>query len=220
MKYHKSLFTNGCIQQGYYLYKLLNKISDCELITTCKNFTKFGITNTPVNYIDSSKQLDNYSIIIFSSAIIDNCSYLSYCKIAGIKLVNLMVGNYYFINQEEIVFGKHDIISTMNNHFIDEIWMMPMYTHNKEYIEFMTGKKVVIVPYVWDPEIVDLYSKDKQLKIEYTHKQLDKINIVIMEPNISIHKTCLIPLLIANNFLRNTLTSCLKYIYYVNLYKL
>ena len=98
VKYHKSIFTNGCIQQGYFILKTLRNFCDCFFITTDNNFKVFNLLNEKVKYIDSSESLDNLDVIIFSSAIINNFSYLSYCKIAGIKLINLIVGNYYVIN--------------------------------------------------------------------------------------------------------------------------
>ena len=53
-----------------------------------------------------------------------------------IKIANLMVGNFYIINCEEFVFNVHNnVIKDMNNEYVDEIWLMPMYRHAKEYIE-------------------------------------------------------------------------------------
>ena len=200
IKYNKSIFTNGCIQQGYFVLKTLRKFANCNFITTDKDFKKFNLVDENIDYIDSSDKLDIYDIIIFSSAIITNISYLSYCKITGILLINLMVGNYYMLNQEELVFNTHGVLKTMYNSFIDEIWIMPMYKHNKEYIEFICNKPVKVVPYVWDPTFVDNFITLNDINPQYTRKNSDKLNILILEPNMSTHKTCLVPLLIANQF--------------------
>ena len=69
-----------------------------------------------------------------------------------------MVGNYYILNCEEFVFNvHHDVMHNMSNDYIDEVWLMPMYSHAKEYIEFLTNKPVKISPYVWDGEIINKY---------------------------------------------------------------
>ena len=67
-------------------------------------------------------------------------------KLLGNKIANLMVGNFYIINCEEFVFNVHNVIKDMNNEYVDEIWLMPMYRHAKEYIEGMTKKPVKISP--------------------------------------------------------------------------
>ena len=80
---------------------------------------------------------------------------------------------------------------------------MPMYENCRQYIEYMTNKPVKICPYVWDDEFIKKYTSSKkfnakyQIADSYNTKPLD---IVIMEPNLSTHKTSLIPLLIANKF--------------------
>ena len=92
-----------------------------------------------------------------------------------------MVGNFYIINCEEFVFNVHNnVISDMNNEYVDEIWLMPMYTHVKEYIEGITKKPVKISPYVWDNEIITSYASIKNISPEYKLiKNSETIDIII-----------------------------------------
>ena len=202
----KSIFVNGCLQQGYFLMKCFRKKGYiCSFITVDNTFSKFELINEDVHNIKSTADLDEYNALIFSSGSVNDSSYLAYCKIKGISITSLCVGNYYIINQEELVLDAHkdnNVLSRMHSMYIDESWLMPMYTHNHNYMKFISDRPVYISPYVWDSTFIDLYIKNNNLTIDYkpTEKKLD---ILIMEPNLSIHKTCLVPLLIAEEFYRN-----------------
>lgn len=205
VKTHESIFTNGCVQQGYFVLKALRKAGyDVTFVTVESAFTRFDVVDEPIVNVLSLDNLLKYSMFIFSSLVITQKEFLCYAKQLGIRLINQMVGNYYILNQEEFVFGQHEgVVQTMTSDYIDEIWLMPMYENCRQYIEYMTNKPVKICPYVWDNEFIQKYTISKkfnakyQIADQYENKPLD---IVIMEPNLSTHKTSLIPLLMANKF--------------------
>ena len=87
----------------------------------------------------------------------------------------------------------------MFNIYVDQIWLMPMYTHNLNYTKYISKVDTKISPYVWDSTIIDLYNIQNNINTKYNPLS-EKLDIVIMEPNISIHKTSLVPLLIAEEF--------------------
>jgi len=200
----KSIFTNGCLQQGYFLLKLFRSIEnvDCHFVTADNNFNKFEVVNEDILSLKSSLDLDKFDLIVFSSGSINNNSYMSYCKLKNIKTVNLCVGNYYIINQEEFTFNLHkknDVMFRMYNKFLDHVWLMPMYSHNINYMKYITKKPLSISPYVWDSTFIDNYCQQNKLNMNYNPKK-ELLDIVILEPNVSIHKTALVPLLICEEF--------------------
>ena len=198
-----SIFTNGCLQQGYFLLKSFRKANiQCNFVTAADDFQKFDIVDEDVHLLKTGNDLDRYDLLVFSSGSINNNSYMSYCKLKNIKMVNLCVGNYYIINQEEFVFGLHksnDVMSRMFNKFIDEIWLMPMYSHNINYMKYITKSPLNISPYVWDSTFIDMYCNQKKLNMTYNPKKT-LLDVVILEPNVSTHKTSLVPLLICEEF--------------------
>ncbi len=207
VKKHESIFTNGCVQQGYFVMKALRKAGyDVTFATIDRDYDKFELLNEPIVCVLSLDQLMQYDTFVFSSLVINQLEFISYLKLLGIKVVNQMVGNYFILNAEEFVFGHHDgVIATMVNQYIDEIWLMPMYENCIEYISYITNKPVKISPYVWDDEFIQKYITMKGItpkylpppELVYKNKPLD---IVIMEPNLSVHKNSLVPLLICNKF--------------------
>tara|TARA_B100000575_G_C23142698_1_gene665563 strand:+ start:3284 stop:5281 length:1998 start_codon:yes stop_codon:yes gene_type:complete len=203
IKEFDSIFTNGCAQQGYFVMKSLRKAGfKVTFVSIEEKLTYFEVINEPVVNICDVNILKEYSIIVFSSLIVDQYSLLNQMKLLGIKIANLMVGNYYIINCEEFVFDVHNnVIQDMNNEYVDEIWLMPMYKHVQEYIECITKKPVRISPYVWDNEIIKKYSEIKKITPEYSIlKNTDPIDIVLMEPNLSIHKNALPILVMLNKY--------------------
>ena len=203
IKKFDSIFTNGCAQQGYFVMKSLRKAGfEVDFVSIENHLKEYDVIKEPVYNICDLDVLQNYSLLIFSSLIIDQYILLNQIKMLGIKIANLMVGNFYLINCEEFVFNVHNnIIRDMSNEYVDEIWLMPMYNHVKEYISCMTKKPVKIVPYVWDNQIINSYIETKNIISEYKIIQSDsEIDILIMEPNLSIHKTALPLLAMLNKY--------------------
>ena len=199
----KSIFVNGCLQQGYFLMKCFRKKGyNTNFISLDKDFSKFELINEDVHTLVSTSDLDKYNLIIFSSSSVNDKTYLSYCKLRGIPIISLCVGNYYIINQEELVLDVHKengVLARMNNPYVDASWLMPMYKHNLNYMKFISNRPVEICPYVWDSTFIDLYISEKKLNVRYSPKK-NKLDILILEPNLSIHKSCLVPLLICEEF--------------------
>ncbi len=203
IKSFDSIFTNGCAQQGYFVLKSLRKAGyEANFITVQEEYTNYEIINEPIYNVCDLSVLSQYSLFVFSSLILDNFELLNHAKTLGIKIVNLMVGNYYILNCEEFVFNVHDdVMHNMSNDYIDEVWLMPMYKHAKEYIEFLTNKPVKISPYVWDGEIINKYIALKNINSKYLSPVDERpIDIVLMEPNLSVHKTALPLLVILNRY--------------------
>jgi len=210
VKSYSSLFTNGCAQQCYFLLKSLRKSNhEVNFITIQDDYKKYEIIDENIYNVCDVDTLKSYNIVIFTSLIVDQYKLLNHIKLLGIKIANLIVGNYYVINCEEFVFNVHNnVMKDMNNEYVDEIWLMPMYNHAKNYIQYITKKPVVISPYVWDSEIIDKYISQNSLKLEYDFKEdnvKDKkgLDILIMEPNLSIHKNALPALVILNYYFIN-----------------
>ena len=203
IKEFDSIFTNGCAQQGYFVLKSFRKAGfEVDFVSIEDKLKRFEVIDEPVYNICNIDKLKEYKLIMFSSLIVDQYKLLNQMKLLGIKIANLMVGNFYIINCEEFVFNVHNnVISDMNNEYVDEIWLMPMYTHVKEYIEGITKKPVKISPYVWDNEIITSYASIKNISPEYKLiKNSETIDIIIMEPNLSIHKTSLPILVMLNQY--------------------
>lgn len=208
IKKFDSSFVNGCMQQMYFLVQQLRLTGyHTELVSFDSKYKEFEIGNEDVKTIHPSMDLSEYNLLIFGSVINHEESVLKKFRDQGIKLVNLICGNYFILHHEEYVFNVHDILERVNNDvykkYVNENWVLPMYQWSKDYIELMTGVKTIITPYVWGPDFIDDYLHKNDLK--FTIKQdikfkTKKLSIAIFEPNLSIHKTSMIPLLMCDRF--------------------
>ena len=207
MKRPESNFSNGCVQQGVFLKQLLENIGfSCEYISIEKQYKKIHDLGDEVVFMDETTDLSEYRTFIFVSLTLtspDNSSIIDNIKRHGIVCINLICGNLFILHQEEFVFGHHKIMEKfINTPLYDEHWILEMYPFLTEYIQLMTNKPTYLLPYVWNNTILTKFIQSHKLplEIDYHDVNREKINILIFEPNMSIHKTCLIPLLIAEDY--------------------
>lgn len=203
-----SIFTNGCLQQVYFIYKLLkNTDFDPVLVTIEEDFKTYPYMDIPIIKLALDSDFRGYICVIFISGVVSNETFLKILDIYGVKKINMICGNLFFLHQEEFVFNVHDILTANTKQISMENWILPMYHYAKSYIEHVTNTPSRITPYAWSPDIIDVYNnkviRDKYDIFDDVENRFDKINILIFEPNMSIHKTSLIPLLICNRFYKN-----------------
>ena len=150
----------------------------------------------PIRNILSDTLDDVFLIINVSLSIKSDFLYNVY----GINVIDLHCGNLYILHHENYIFDKHNIIkqyvSNMNNNQCI-MWTLPMYSYHTDYLNLMYNKEISVVPYVWDDDIIEKYTNDNNINITYKYNDEYGYSIAIFEPNISIHKTSLIPILIA-----------------------
>jgi hypothetical protein len=204
VKKPESNFSNGCIQQSLFLKQIFENIGySTDFVTFETDYSIYGDTDIPINMINETSDLSMYKVFIFVSLIvIDTNPIYENIKKHNITCIDIICGNLYILHQEEFVFNEHNIISNSFHNISQESWVLEMYPFMNEYINFLTNKPSHILPYVWNTDIIEGYMKCKHLdiKVDYDHIDRSKINILIFEPNMSIHKTGLIPILIANRY--------------------
>jgi hypothetical protein len=205
-----SNFTNGCVQQAVFIKELLTSLGFvCEFVTIQPEFRIFPDIQEPIKLINKHTNIEHFSLFLFISLHLNTIEETQIdvwklIKSKDIKCVNLICGNLFVLHQEEFVFGHHDI---MKNHIgvenmYDEYWVLEMYPFLVDYIKLYTGSPVHLVPYVWNDTILKKYMKKNNLDLDLDYHLVNrnKLNIVIFEPNMSTHKSSLVPLLIAENY--------------------
>ena len=134
------------------------------------------------------------------------------------RVVKYMCGNNYVIDMERIIFGgKEELAPTLQKE-VDEIWYVPQQQkHNHDYyriLHWLDEDKVKPVPFIWDPMFIDKTENLYGGKLEdgtvidfpvpvYQPKDLSKMRLTCMEPNMNTVKFHMIPMLIAEEAYRN-----------------
>ena len=204
VKKPESNFSNGCIQQALFLKQIFEHIGYVtDLVTIDNTYTQFSGIGTPINIINDTSDLSSYKLFLFvSMTILNNNPIAANIRNHGITCIDVVCGNLYLLHQEQFVFDQHRIIHNTIENICDEVWVLEMYPFMTDYLELLSGKPTHLLPYVWNTDIVDEYiqTNDLQIAVDYGTVNRTKINILIFEPNMSIHKTSLVPLLIANRY--------------------
>uniref|UniRef100_A0A6C0CRX9 Uncharacterized protein n=1 Tax=viral metagenome TaxID=1070528 RepID=A0A6C0CRX9_9ZZZZ len=209
VKMPESNFSNGCVQQAIFLKQLLENIGyTAEYVSIENKYKQIHDIHDPVLFMDETSDLSEFQTFIFVSLNIsspDNDGIINNIKKHGIVSINMLCGNLFVLHQEEFVFGHHGIIEKFIHGFYDEYWILEMYSFMTEYIHLLTNKPTYLLPYVWNNTIINKYIENHKLNFELDYHEVnrEKINILIFEPNMSIHKSALIPLLIAESYNKN-----------------
>ena len=204
IKRPESLFTNGCVQQALFIHKMLNMIDNCQctFVTIEKNYELYDKSIPLKVFPLYEDEIKTYDIILMVSLTLSdniNKDILQKIKNYNVKLIDILCGNLYILLQEEFVFNTHNIMKNYNNSYIDEVWVLEMYEYSRNYLDLIYNVPVKVLPYVWDVDIIKSYIKKENIQLK-NNLNNERVNICIYEPNMSIHKNALVPLLIAERF--------------------
>ena len=224
IKKPESVFCNGCIQQSFFIQKLLKNCGiECDLMSIENDFVNFEVVNQEVVSVKNIKTFLEYDVVLMISLTLqpsdeNQKQILEFLKTNNVKIVDVICGNLFTLLQEEFVFDVHHIIKNYVNEYVNEYWILEMYDYMKDFIKILTKKPVYTLSYVWDNDIITKYIDKISTELE-TNKIIcennnNKINIIIYEPNMSIHKNSLIPLLIAETYY--TKYKCVNKVYIFN----
>lgn len=137
----------------------------------------------------------------------------------GAKIVSYRMGNDFIGDMEKMV---HHLpgARAFNGTKYDAVWMIPQHINtNRCYLEIMTKAPVYEVPHLWSPIFLDEMAKEvkKPFTFGYEQGQLKKngARVSVLEPNISVLKNCMIPILIGEEAYRKH-PELIKHIYLCN----
>tara|TARA_Y100000389_G_scaffold109924_1_gene107028 strand:+ start:5448 stop:6911 length:1464 start_codon:yes stop_codon:yes gene_type:complete len=200
----ESIFSNGCIQQSYFLRKLLiNCGYTVDFLSIEYDYSKFEISNDEIIFTDNNFNFSDYNLIILSSLVLleqNNGEYINNLCKYNIPIINMICGNLFVLLQEEFVFNVHHIVHHYTQKYITENWIMEMYDYSLDFTNMLTQKPSHLIPYTWNPDIISTYVREKQLFVTNLERNTEKVNLLLFEPNMSIHKNSFVPLIIANDY--------------------
>lgn len=208
-----SLFSNGINQNALYLAMMYTDMgNDVTVIGPTKTegsqiIKELQTLGIELNIKPISETLDqHYDLIITVGLMIEQYHYDKYIAInPNFKFVSYKCGNELLTDMESILYGIHEKRTEMFSKLPasptpDAIWSIPqMENTNLHYYMFQLGTdNATVVPFIWDPIIIENYSKVNNFP-EWNGFKSTKVGI--MEPNISIMKNLLVPVMIMDRFI-------------------
>ena len=197
------LFSNGLYQNIFTLYNLLKNIGYTPVICiglapefdNCKkSLSEMGFDSIEFK----AKEIKNakLDLIIEAGTVIDSLDGIrSVCP--NIKVVALLYGNPYFPRIENVIFNKEVGSSSMAAKR-EGVWVSPHFEFSKEFLKAMSGvEEVKTAPFIWTPKYMDKSLEERGFDRESFIKNLKPAgDIAVLEPNINILKTSIIPSMI------------------------
>lgn len=196
-------FINHIFHQIFFSYKILLNAGFKVVLISCddnfKNLPHFDFSIINIKDI----AVNNINIIICIGSEFHEQKDILFLKSLGIKLIKQICNDELTITQENIIFDKNSNITFFKNmNLYDQIWIFPMHLHLKEFIETINRNKVIVVPYLWCPEIINKYIEIKNIDIrfEYNNNMKDNFFFLIQDNNESTNSNCIIPLTIMEDY--------------------
>lgn len=204
IKKPENIFSNGCIQQTYFLKKLFENCGyDVDFLSIESHYTNFELTKESIVFTNNTFDFSAYNCVILGSLVLlpeTNKPFIDNLLSYNIQIINLICGNVYILHQEEFVFQKHNILTHYRQEYFNENWVLEMYNYARDYVQMVSATDTIITPYVWDIDIIKEYIEENNIFNNELTEDNSKVNLLIFEPNMSIHKNALVPLLICDEY--------------------
>jgi hypothetical protein len=206
----ENLFSNGLFQNVYVFYRMFEAMGWLPLLIV--NRKPESLEKVPdymrnlrlISVEEIAKNPIPVKLYIEIGMSIDS-AMRRFLRMCGAKITKLYLGNILNIDIETPIFYPsmhfaHHVIGDL-----DDIYVSPHYTQHAEYARALNhvdlqSKRTMVVPYVWDPQILTRNGERNFHWKPPSGPAEDKF--LILEPNISFQKCSLVPLMILEAWYR------------------
>ncbi len=198
----QSIWENGIFQNCFFLIQLLKKIPEVEF--ACLLIDREESVRLPdalwmdtlnLSVLGLNDGMEQLNIVIEMSALLPDEWAHSFRNKGG-RYYWMRVGNDYFLDVERAIYNKSPA-SLVSDKVYDAIWTLPEYEKScKDYFELASRAPVFIVPHLWTPYFLERGISQLPESQKYAYIPGKKHwRIAVMEPNMSMVKTSLTPIL-------------------------
>lgn len=200
------LFSNGILQNAYYIYQCLEHTGmKCELLCYEPEPKPFGYKGLELKVFSENIEVFNpsdYFLIMTVTRSINKSMY-DRLKRYNVKVAAFICGNCVMFDIEDFVRGPRSKESGFidQNSMTDELWVIPSFAPSLDYLTTLRKKPGKTVPHLWSPEIIREYTervfKKEEKDLFYNPKKHTgkKIQVLILESNMAVLKNAWIPMM-------------------------
>jgi Protein of unknown function (DUF2827) len=201
----QSIWENGGNQNCFFLYLALKLSPLVERVwlvhrdDLSPSSTALGIQSFASDVAPISAVLDELDVMIEMGEWV-GADVVARVRARGGKFVTYRYGNEYVVAAESALFDKFQWAPNVPGNKADAVWTTPQHAAMcSSFFEAMYGGPVRVVPHIWSPLFLEeqLQSHGIRAQFGYTKGRAKK-RIAIIEPNINMVKTALIPMLICD----------------------
>jgi hypothetical protein len=197
------LYENGLRQNVLFLYQLFAVAPGCRRVHLLNHgedeFREWppniGMDGVPV--VRTPEVIDDLDYVIVIGASLD-APTLADLKARGVKVVGYKGGNGATISMEAIIAKppRTDAERYFDLGYYDSIWMTPQHIHTYAgWARTLYRVPVEEVPQVWQPTFIDNRRGQNGGEFGYQPGK-PQWRVGVMEPNITVMKTCHMPMLV------------------------
>jgi len=194
-----NLFSNGVNQNAIYLANLLKDIGYNVYLIHNLNENSNDIFGIKTLTLEKAYIVPFDLIITLGFAINSQQLKKFSLKKKNVKMVSYHCGNRFIIDMESMIFKHNKETFTSDLAKPNQIWSIPqMEKTNLDYYKFINNqKKATVVPFIWEPLLIDHVMKNNEYS-EYSTRSLNRIGV--LEPNSSVMKNLLLPVIAIDTF--------------------
>jgi hypothetical protein len=213
---NSSIWSNGINQNAIYLASTLSKAGHSIMLIFNKTEDNEKSVESLVKIIENIEEVRcveisasfkiRFDVLIQLGISIEKSWYTVWKKLNNnVKLVNYECGNHFLIDSEKILYdhldGSKKPEREANLVSPDQIWSIPQMENTNLYFyqHRRNCNKATVIPFVWNPIALEEYAKSNNYG-NYTKRDIKKV--AVMEPNISIMKNCIYPIVILERFVK------------------
>lgn len=208
----KSIWSGSIKQSAINLYDCLSLCGFKPIyLSDCSSISEFNKEHKALNInqilFDKFPKLD---IIIIHGFMLTDEEIQEIKKVhKNCKIILYYNTNRITVDQQNLLSGKN-FINRIDQ--IDEIWIHKHHADSAQYVKAYHGTDATVktIPFLWSPYYINLHKSKKDL--DFNPKKTAQV--LVLEPNQDASRTCLLPLLICENFNRSFGKKCASFSFF------
>lgn len=219
------IWANGAVQNVIFMYQTFAAMNSVAKVCLAyaggaeKPPAGLLLDGIELNFVPLERAAQEVDVMIEMGLVLSP-SITSQVRERGGKTVSMRVGNDFLMDMERFVFNQPHT-RLFNGAEYHAVWTIPQHERScRAYFGIMLRAPVYVLPHIWSPVFVDKVAeviKENSYVFEYQAKSGAK-RIAILERNITVMKTCHIPILICEQAYRQSPQS-IAHVYACNTYR-
>jgi hypothetical protein len=206
----QSIWKNGALQNVVFLAQLLRNsplVGEVMIVHDQEEGQRaheaMQLDSLGLLLVDRHYAQQNTDVIIEFGAQFSEEWHEAY-RARGGRTVWMRIGNDFVIDAERAIFELPNA-SLRTRKVFDAVWTIPEYEHScLDYFVLTTRAPVKILPHLWTPQFFEAGIRTLPENVHYGYQgPRERWRLCCFEPNVCMVKTCLVPLLIGEEFYRN-----------------
>ena len=194
-KCDENIFGNGLNQNVWFLLRLLKGAGyNVCLVAESKEHAGKKLITEDIHLL-TAENIVEYDMILECAWALEPATSDALVNSGGIR-IGVQYGNRLLIDLENMLFKPNN--AGIGKKEIHEIWCSPHFEFSIPALEILEKTEMRVCPYIWSPDVVTHTYVNSRINPYFT-PDTNINNIAFFEPNLNIVKSCMLPMIIAED---------------------